>query len=80
VDPPLHSRKQTPEYGIKTPDITSQKEVQNSTIGRKSDVDTFFGCTRANLEHHQERGTTVNRVHYNEMLWDQLKPPIRTKC
>jgi hypothetical protein len=37
------------KYSIVELDITSQKEVQNSTIGGKIDVDTFLGCTRANF-------------------------------
>jgi hypothetical protein len=42
MGPPLCSRKQTPEYGMETSSITCQKEVQNSTIGRKRDVDICF--------------------------------------
>jgi hypothetical protein len=53
-----------------------QEEVQNSTISRKSDVDTFLGCTKANLEHYIESCTAVNSVHFSEMLWDQLKAAI----
>ena len=37
------------EYGVETPDITSQKEVQKSTIGQKSDVHTFLRLTRPNF-------------------------------
>jgi hypothetical protein len=54
-------------YGMETCDIASQKEVQNSTMGGKSDVDNFLGCTR---------GQTVNSVCYSEMLWEQLKLAI----
>lgn len=43
VDPPSRSREQTPEYGIGTFDIVIEKEVQNSTTGRKNDVDTIWG-------------------------------------
>ena len=49
VDPPLRAREQTPEHGVETSDITSQKEVQKSTIGQKSDVHTFLGLTRPNF-------------------------------
>jgi hypothetical protein len=35
--------KQTPEYGMETYNIASQKEVQNSPISGRSDVDTSFG-------------------------------------
>jgi hypothetical protein len=31
------------------------------------------------LEHYQERGTTVNSVHYSEMLWDHFISDIQTK-
>jgi hypothetical protein len=37
------------EYRMETFNITSQKEVQNSTISRKCDVFTFLECTRANF-------------------------------
>jgi hypothetical protein len=56
-----------------TPDIASQKEVRNSTIGGKRDVEASLVYTRVNLEHYQERGTTVNNVRYSEMLRDQFK-------
>jgi hypothetical protein len=45
MDPPLCSKKQTPEYGKEASSIAHQKEVQNSTISRKSDVDNYLGCT-----------------------------------
>jgi hypothetical protein len=48
VDPPLCSKKQTPEYVMETAGIASQKEIQNSTISRKI-VDTFLGHTRVNF-------------------------------
>jgi hypothetical protein len=28
------------------------------------------------IEHHQERGTTVNNGHYSEMLTDRPKPAV----
>ena len=31
------------------------------------------------LEHYQERGTTINSVRYSEMLTERLKPAIRAK-
>jgi hypothetical protein len=34
---------------IETSNITSQKEVQNSTRSGKNDFETFLGCTRANI-------------------------------
>jgi hypothetical protein len=45
----LCSRKQMPEYGMETSNIASQKDIQNSTISRESDVDTFFRCRRASF-------------------------------
>jgi hypothetical protein len=66
VDPLLPSRKQAPEYGMETSDIVSQKEIQNSIIGGKNDVETSLGCTRANFG-------TIPRE-------EQLEPAIRTKC
>jgi hypothetical protein len=80
VYPPLRSRKQTPNYGMEISDIASQKEVQNSAIGGKSDVGTLLGCTGTNFGALQESSTTVNSVHYSAMLWDPLKPTIRTRC
>jgi hypothetical protein len=49
MDPPLCSRKQTPYYGVEVSDTAIEKEVQNSTIGRKSNVDTLLGSTRASF-------------------------------
>jgi hypothetical protein len=64
---------------METSDIANQKEVQNSTIGRKNVVDKFLGCTSANSVTLPGRGTTLNSVRCSEMLRDQLKPAIRTK-
>jgi hypothetical protein len=44
MDPPLCSRKRIPECGLETFDIPQSKEVQNSTIGGKSDVDKPKGA------------------------------------
>jgi hypothetical protein len=42
-----------------------KKEVQNTTMNRKSDFDTFLGCTRANFGTlPKNRGTTVNSDCY----------------
>jgi hypothetical protein len=73
VDPPSRSREQTHEYGIETFDIASEKEVQNSTTGRKNDV------YRPVLENYQVRGTRVNSICYSEMLQEQLKPDIQAE-
>jgi hypothetical protein len=51
-------QKAKPEYGMEISHITSQKEVQNSTIGRKSDV----GFTRAN-------SGTLLREQHNSKQW-----------
>jgi hypothetical protein len=75
VDPPLHSRKQTSEYAEETSNTVSQK-VKNSSISKKSDVDNFWGCTRANFETLPKEVKTVNSVSYSEALQDQLKPAI----
>jgi hypothetical protein len=48
------------EYGMETFNVTSQKEVQNSTISRKCDVFTFLPCTRANF------GTLPREEHNSE--------------
>ena len=80
MDPPLRARQQTPEYGVETSDITSQKEVQKSTISQKSDFHTFLWDSQGPiLGRYQEGGTTVNGVPYCEILQDQLKPAIRWK-
>jgi hypothetical protein len=68
MDPPLYSRKHTSKYGMDTSDTASQKEVSNSTTGRKSDVESFQRCTWPIPEHYQESGTTVNSIHYNKMI------------
>jgi hypothetical protein len=38
MDPPLCSRKKTPEYGMETSDIACQKAAQNPNIDGKNDV------------------------------------------
>jgi hypothetical protein len=61
-----------PKYGMETSDITSQKEVQNTTISGKNDFDTFLGCARANFGIlPRERRTTVT---VTIMLQGQFKP------
>jgi hypothetical protein len=50
MDQPLSSRKQTPHYGMEISDTASQKEVQNSSIGGKIDVDILLGCARASFD------------------------------
>jgi hypothetical protein len=79
VDPPLRSRKQTPEYRMETSNIDKKKYFQNSAIGGKSEVGTLSDTQGPILGHFQVRGTTINSVRYSEMLRDQLKPTIRTK-
>jgi hypothetical protein len=76
VDPPSRSRgsrEQTPEYGIGTFDIATEK-VQNSTTGRKN-VDPIWAV----LENYQVRGTRENSVCYSEMLQEQRKPDIQAE-
>jgi hypothetical protein len=58
---------------METSKITSQEEVQNSTISGKSDVGTFWDAQGPILEHCPQRGTTINHVHYSEMFWNQMK-------
>jgi len=40
--------KQTPEHGMKTSGITSEKEIQESTFCGKSVAHNFLGLTRGN--------------------------------
>ena len=71
VDPPLRAREQTPEQGVETSDITSQKEVLKSTIGQTSDVHTFLGLTRSNF------GTLSRGGHNGKqctLLWNVAEP------
>jgi transposase len=39
----------------------------------------FWNSQGPILEHYQQRGATLNSVHYSETLRDNLKPAIRTK-
>ena len=73
MDPPLRAREQTPEYGVETSDITSQKKYKSQPSGGKVMFILFWDSQGPILEHYQEGGTTVNSVHYCEMLRDQLK-------
>ena len=75
MDSPLRDREQTPEYGVETSDISSQKEVQKSTIGQKV-MFTLFWDTQGPIS----GTTTVISVRYCEIIRDQLKPAIRWKC
>jgi hypothetical protein len=54
-------------------DIASKKEVENSTIGKKSDDDKYLAAIETVLEHYQERGTTLkSRVHYSGLLINRI--------
>jgi hypothetical protein len=42
---------------------------------------TLFGNAQGIIvEHYWESGTTVNRVHFSEMFWEQLKPAVWTNA
>jgi hypothetical protein len=68
VDPPSRSREQTHEYGTEAFGVVSEKEAENSTTGRKDDVDTIWDAYGPVLENYQVRGTTVNIICYSEIL------------
>jgi hypothetical protein len=55
-----------PEYGMETCDMAHQRKVQNSTISRESDVDTFIDSHVSTLEHCQDKDTTVNSASYTD--------------
>jgi hypothetical protein len=57
MDPPLCSRKKTTECGMSTSNITSQKEVQNSTVSRKINIDTFLGMHKGQFFNATKKGT-----------------------
>lgn len=68
VNPPLWAWKQMPEHGIETRRISSQKEIQESILCRKGNIRSILGLKRA------------NSASYSEMLSNELKPAIRSKC
>ena len=62
------SKRQSMEW--KQPQSPCKKKFNTQpSAGKQSPV----------LEHYQERGTTINRARYSEMLTDRLKPSIRSK-
>jgi hypothetical protein len=44
-----HDAPESKHQSMETSDIASQKDVQNSTIGKKYEADILVGCTRANF-------------------------------
>jgi hypothetical protein len=78
MDPPLHSRKQNPKYRIKHPISHTKKKFKTQpSLGRV--LIFLWDAQEPILEHYQERPTTVNSVHYSEMVQDHLNPATQTK-
>jgi hypothetical protein len=48
VCPSFFTGKQTPEHGMETSGITSEKEIQEATFCGKGDAHNFLGLTRGN--------------------------------
>jgi hypothetical protein len=63
-----------PAYGMETSSFACQARVQNVITGELMLTD--FGTQGLLLENYQERGSTVNRARYTEMLCDKLKPAV----
>jgi hypothetical protein len=43
-----------------------KKEIKTQSSPAKGGVDSFWDSQGPILEHYQERGTTINSVHYSE--------------
>jgi hypothetical protein len=56
-----------------------KKEFKTQPSARKVKLTHLWDAQGSILEHYKEKGTTVNSLQYSEMLWDLLKPDIRTK-
>jgi hypothetical protein len=76
MDTPLQSRKQMPEFGMETLDITGHKGVKKSTIGEKSHVERSLGMHKSQFWNNQEKDTTVDSVPGIVIFRDWLKPTI----
>jgi hypothetical protein len=78
MDPPLHSRKQTPKYKMKHPTSPTKKKFKTQlSLGRVM-LTLFWDAQGPILEHYQERPTTGNSVHYSEMIQDHLNAATQT--
>jgi hypothetical protein len=66
--------------GVETSTIIQQGKVQRPTICRKTHAHSSWNSQGSVLAYYQERGITINKAHYSEMLTDRLKPAIRSKC
>jgi hypothetical protein len=55
------------------------KKFKTQPLMGKVMLTLFWDAHGPILEQCQEVGTAMNSFHYNEILWDQLKPAIQTK-
>ena len=71
------SKRQSME--CKHPQSPCKKQFKTQSYSGKLMLTVFWDSQGPVLEHHQERGTTINSARHSEMLTDRLKPTIRSK-
>jgi hypothetical protein len=65
-----------PEHGMEKSNITSQKKFKTQPLVGEVMSTLLWDAEGSILKFYQERGTTVNSVHYSEMTGDHLKSAI----
>ena len=60
--------------------IVHQEKFKSQPSAEKLMLTVFWDLQRLLLQHHQERGSTVNNTRYNEMHTDSLKPTVEDYC
>jgi hypothetical protein len=64
---------------METSTITQQEGVKRPTICRKLMVTVSWYKQGPELEHYQERGTTINSACYSAMLTNRPRPAIQCR-
>ena len=72
------SKQQIMEW--KYPQLPCKKKFKTQPSAENLMLTVFWDSQGPVLEHHQEKGTTINSARYSEILTDRLKPAIRSKC
>ena len=78
MGPSLWARIQKAKYGVETPRIASEEEIQDSTFCGKGER-LFWDSKGPILEDYLEKGRTINSARYSDMLANNLKPAVHTK-
>ena len=73
MGPSLWARIQKAKYGVETPGIASEEEIQDPTFRGKGDANAFL------LEDYLQKGHMINSARYSDLLANNPKPAVCTK-